>query len=44
MARARQLQATLDISEVKNKTELAGRLGRSRPRITQILKYGQKRN
>ena len=37
-ARARQLQAMLDAGEVKNKAELARRLGLSRARITQILK------
>ena len=37
-ARARQLQAMLDAGEVKNRAELARRLGLSRARITQILK------
>ena len=37
MARARQLQAMLDTGEVKNRAELAWRLGLSQARITQIL-------
>ena len=37
-ARARQLQAMLDAGELKNRAELARRLGLSRARITQILK------
>lgn len=36
-ARARELQAMLDAGEVKNRAELARRLGLSRARITQIL-------
>lgn len=32
------MQAMLDTGEVKNKAELARRLGLSRARITQILK------
>lgn len=43
-ARARQLQAMLDAGEVKNKAELARRLGLSRARITQILKRGENRD
>ena len=38
-ARARELQAMLDAGEVKNKADLARRLGLSRARITQILKH-----
>lgn len=36
-ARARKLQAMLDAGEVKNRAELARRLGLSRARVTQIL-------
>jgi len=34
----------LDAGEVKNKAELARRLGLSRARITQILKRGENRD
>ena len=39
-ARARRLQAMLDAGEVKNRAELALRLGLSRARVTQILSKG----